>query len=178
MRNLLVGDKIKLTAIKEEDLPVMEEWLNDTEFLRKYDMIPSVPYSKKNLQDFINSFDNTNERYIFAIRDKESNTIIGITGFDDIIWGSNVATFFIGIGDKKFVGKGMGKAALKLMLDFGFNELNLYRIQLNVISYNIPAIKLYESAGFVKEGTLRELVYRDSKRYDLYYYGLLQKEWR
>lgn len=64
------------------------------------------------------------------------------------------------------------------MLDFGFSELNFHRVQLNVISYNIPAIKLYESVGFIKEGVLREAVYRDFKWYDLYWYGILQKEWK
>ena len=42
--------------------------------------------------------------------------------------------------------------ALDLLLDFGFNELNFHRIQLNVISYNDAAIALYETLGFVKEG--------------------------
>ncbi|MDP4177962.1 MAG: GNAT family protein [Bacillota bacterium] len=178
MRNLLVGDRIEINRIKDEDLNYIEYWLSSVDFLRKYDYIPAVPYSKKSLKDYIDYFESTNERYIFAIRDKDNNNIIGVTGFDEIVWSSNTAVFFIGIGDKNYIGKGLGKEALSLMLDFGFNELNFHRIQLNVISYNIPAIKLYESIGFIKEGVLREAVYRDFKWYDLYCYGILQKEWK
>jgi RimJ/RimL family protein N-acetyltransferase len=62
-------------------------------------------------------------------------------------------------------------------LDFGFNELNFYRIQLNVISYNDVAINLYESIGFKKEGIYRNFILRDGKRYDMYLYGMLREEW-
>lgn len=82
MRNLLVGDRIEINRIKEEDLNYIEYWLSSVDFLRKYDFIPAVPYSKKNLREYIEYYESTNERYIFAIRDKDNNNIIGITGFD------------------------------------------------------------------------------------------------
>lgn len=66
---------------------------------------------------------------------------------------------------------------MSLLLDYGFNELNFYRIQLNVISYNENAIKLYEGLGFVKEGSYRDFIFRDGKRHDMYLYGLLKQEW-
>jgi len=78
---------------------------------------------------------------------------------------------------KESKGKGLGKETMRLLLDFGFNELNFHRIQLNVISYNSTAISLYESVGFKKEGTYREFIYRDGKRYDLYLYGILKEEY-
>lgn len=177
MRKLLSNSKIRLTAVKEEDLGTIENWLNDVEFLRYYDMIPAVPYNRKAVAEFIDSFHNSNERYIFAIRPIDSNNIIGVAGFDQIIWSNMVATVFIGIGNTDYKGKGLGKEAMSLLLDFGFNELNFYRLQLNVIAYNEKAIKLYEGQGFVKEGIFRQFIYRDGKRYDMYLYGLLRDEW-
>jgi RimJ/RimL family protein N-acetyltransferase len=178
MRNLLVGDNIKLTAIKESDLPAMEEWFNDTGFLRFYDMLPAMPRSKKKLEEMIQGYEDSEERCIYAIRVNETGKIIGVAGFDEIIWSNGVAIVFIGIGDNEFLGKGLGKEALKLLLDFGFSELNFYRIQLNVISYNITAISLYEGLGFLREGTYREFILRDGKRHDMYLYGLLRTEWK
>ncbi|HHW49770.1 MAG TPA: GNAT family N-acetyltransferase [Clostridiaceae bacterium] len=178
MRNLLAGDNIKLTAIKESDLPVMEEWFNNVGFLRFYDMLPAMPKSKKKIEEMIRGYEDSEGRCIYAVRDNDTGKIIGVAGFDEIIWSNGVATVFIGIGDNGFLGKGLGKEALKLLLDFGFNELNFYRIQLNVISYNKTAINLYESLGFVREGTYREFILRDGKRYDLYLYGLLKDEWK
>lgn len=177
MRNLLCGENVKLNALRESDIPIIEDWFNDVEFLRLYDMLPAIPQRTSDVKKTIEDFAETKERMMFAIRTLDGNRLLGITGFFDIMWTNGVATFFIGIGDNDFVGKGIGIEAIKLLLDFGFNELNLHRIQLNVISYNTRAIKAYEKAGFIKEGVYRELVHREGLRYDLYLYGLLREEW-
>ncbi len=88
-----------------------------------------------------------------------------------------MATLFIGIGNKNIRGKGYGKEALKILLDYGFNDRDFHRIQLNVLEFNHGAIALYEKAGFKKEGVFREFVLREGSRYDLYLYGLLKREW-
>lgn len=175
MRGLLQSNRVKLTSINEGDLKNIEEWFNDVEFLRHYDMVPAVPQTSRDLKVLLEIY-GSSERYIFAVRLKESGDIIGIAGFDEILWSNGVATVFIGIGEKKYQRQGFGKEAMELLLDFGFNELNFYRIQLNVIAYNEKAIKLYESLGFEKEGTFREFIYRDGKRFDMYLYGKLNKK--
>jgi len=83
----------------------------------------------------------------------------------------------IGIGDHANWGQGYGREAIKLMLGFAFNELNLYRVQLSVFSYNQRALALYEKLGFQREGTFREFLHRDGQRYDMFLYGLLRREW-
>lgn len=176
MRGLFEGKNVRLTAIKETDIPVIEEWFNNIHFLRHYDMLPAMPKSRKKLDEMLKSYEDSDNSLIYAIRTQDSGEIVGIAGFYDIMWSNGTATIFIGIGDTANTGKGFGRESMNLLIDFGFNELNLYRIQLNVISYNEPAIRLYESLGFVREGTYRELVLRDGKRYDLYLYGLLRSE--
>jgi RimJ/RimL family protein N-acetyltransferase len=178
MRNLLKGDRVKITAIKEKDIESLGEWFNDLEFMRHYDMVAGIPKDLCEINEMINSFRNTNERYIFAIRENSTERIIGIAGFDEIIWSNGTAVIFIGIGESDFKGKGIGKEAFRLLLDFGFNELNLHKIQLSVLEYNLPAIKLYEGSGFVREGAYREYILKDGIRYDLYLYGLLRTEFR
>jgi len=178
MRNILKGEKIKLTSVRKEDIPLMEEWFNDVEFLRYYDMTPAMPRTREQIEKTVDRHYSSNERCMYAIRINETDKIIGVTGFDDIIWSNGTAMFYIGIGDKSYTSKGLGKEAMELMLDFGFNELNFHRIHLSVISYNQRAIKLYESLGFIREGAYREFINRDGKRYDLYLYGLLRDEWK
>jgi RimJ/RimL family protein N-acetyltransferase len=177
MRNLLFGSKVKLCAIKEEDIVVIEKWFNDMEFLRYYDVLPAKPHTRADVRKEVDDFVTSNRSCMFAIRLIENDEIIGVIGCYDIIWTSGVATFFIGIGDSNNAGKGNGSEAIKLFLDYGFNELNLYRIQLNVIEYNEKAIKVYERIGFKREGTYRKFVLREGKRFDLYLYGLLRDEW-
>lgn len=177
LRNLLKGDKLYLNVLKEEDLPIFEEWYNDISFLRLYDMIPAAPKSQIELNDMLKDIRQSHDRYIFAVRQKNDNKLIGVTGFENILWNNGTAVIYIGIGDNSCRGKGFGREALELTLEFGFQELNLHRIQLNVLSYNSPAIKLYEKVGFKREGVYREFIHRDGQRYDMYLYGILRPEW-
>lgn len=166
--------KIYLDAINKEDMPSLYKWFSDIEFLSSYDYVLPIPMTKEKVDKTIADYNEENDSIIFAIRDIE-NHIIGIAGYYDIVKDNQVATLFIGIGDKSQQGKGYGKKALDELLDYGFKTLNLHRIQLNVISFNTPAIALYEKAGFQKEGTMKEFVLRDGKRYDLYMYAKLRQ---
>lgn len=177
MRNLLDGSNVRLTAIREDDMNAIENWFNNVEFLRYYDMLPAIPKSRKEVEDMVKNYQDSQERCLFAIREKGTGKIIGIAGFDEIISSNGTATVFIGIGEDSFKGSGLGKETMSLLMDYGFNELNFYRIQLNVISYNKTAIKLYEGLGFIREGTYRQFIFRDGKRYDMYLYGMLKTEW-
>ena len=166
---------IHLTKIQEKDMEYIYKWLSDSEFLKYYDYYPPLPQSKKEVDKTFHYYENSGKSIVFAVR-KENKTI-GIAGFDDIIKANKVATLFIGLGDKNQRGKGYGTETMKLLLNYGFNELNLHRIQLNVLSFNEGAIALYSKLGFKKEGVLREFVLREGERYDLFYYGLLKEEW-
>lgn len=177
MRKLLDGINVCLTAIREDDMDAIENWFNNVEFLRYYDMLPAIPQSRREVEKMVKSYQDSQERCIFAIREKETEKIIGIAGFDEIISSNGTATIFIGIGNDSFKGRGLGKETMSLLIDYGFSELNFYRIQLNVISYNEAAIKLYEKLGFIREGTYRKFILRDEKRFDMYLYGMLRTEW-
>lgn len=178
VKNLLKGSKIILTAFREDDLKILEAWYNDVSFLRNYDMISSFPMSLYELKPMIEDVKKSPDKFIFAVRNTSNGEFIGVTGFENILWNNGVATIYIGIGNESYRGVGIGREALSLTIEFGFEELNLHRIQLTVLSYNTPAIKLYEKVGFKREGTYREFIHRDNKRYDMYLYGLLRKEWQ
>ncbi len=166
--------RVFLDTINKEDMPSLYKWFSNVEFLSTYDYVLPIPRSKEKVDKMISNYNEENNSIVFAIRTTEGN-IIGIAGYDDIIKDNMVATLFIGIGDENYLGKGFGKEAMLELLNYGFNTLNLYRIQLNVISFNIPAIKLYEKVGFQKEGTMKEFVLRNGQRYDLYMYAKLKK---
>lgn len=177
VKNLLKGRKVKLTAFMDDDIEQFEKWYNDTYFLRFYDMLIAYPREKNELKAMIDSIRKTDKEYIFAIRTIQDNKFIGVTGFENILWNNGTGVIYIGIGKQEYRGRGYAKEALYLTMEFGFEELNLNRIQLNVIEYNKSAIGLYEKLGFKKEGTYREFIHRDGVKYDMYLYGILRNEW-
>jgi len=170
--------EIKLERIENDDMTYIYEWFKDIEFLKFYDYMPPVSQSEEAVDRTFNDYEKNDESDVFAIRLIDNNQIIGIAGFDDIVKENKVATLFIGIGDKNVRGRGYGRKALRFLLEHGFEKLDFHRIQLNVLEFNTAAISLYESEGFKREGTYREFVLRDDKRYDLLLYGLLKSEWK
>lgn len=177
MKNLLVGEKVKLTAINEEDVLEFEKWYNDVSFMRHYDIVSAIPKNREEVKDIISDIKNCNTAYIFAVKNLEMQELIGVTGFENISWNNGTALIYIGIGEEKHRGRGYAKEALKLTIEFGFEELNFHRIYLTVLEYNEPAIMLYEKLGFKREGVYREFIHRDGRRYDMYLYGILRPEW-
>ena len=177
MKNLLLGEKIKLTSINEEDVLEFQKWYNDAAFMRHYDIVSAIPKTIEDVKELVREAQNSNTAYIFAIKDLLREEFIGVTGFEDISWNNGTALIYIGIGEAKHRGLGYAKEAFKLTMEFGFEELNFHRIYLTVLEYNEPAIKLYEKLGFKREGIHREFIHRDGKRYDMYLYGMLRAEW-
>ncbi|MFL0245368.1 GNAT family N-acetyltransferase [Candidatus Clostridium stratigraminis] len=175
---MLTGNKVRLGAINAEDIETIASWYEDADFLRFFDKIPANPKSKQELQQWIKDTQTSGKSYSFSIRPIDKDEMVGYIELSNIQWWNGVANLGIGIGEKKYRGGGFGKEAMELILTFAFNELNLHRVQLNVFSYNMGAMSLYEKLGFKREGVYREFIHRDGKRWDMYLYGILWNEWK
>ncbi|MDU5913007.1 MAG: GNAT family protein [Anaerococcus vaginalis] len=98
----------------------------------------------------------------------DDNIILGMISLTSINYLNQSAELHILMGDFVNQGKGIGTLAVKEILNHGFNNLNLNRIQLNVLVYNDIAIKLYEKCGFKLEGKKIQAVYKNGKFVDMY----------
>ena len=177
MKKLLKGKNVRRTAIEHEEIKKVTSWYNDTNFMRHYDVVSAMPKNTKDVESIVYDAQQSQDKEIFAIRHIKTGELIGVTGFENILWNNQNAVIYIGIGEEKFRGQGIGKESLYLTMEFGFEELNFNRIYLTVLEYNKKAINLYESLGFVREGVYREFIIRDGKKYDMYLYGILKSEW-
>ncbi len=177
LARLFVGDKIRLTEFKKDDLPIMTHWYRYSDLIRMYDGTPAYPRTQEYWEAWFGELPNQKDGYTFAIRPNDDDKLIGIITLDGILWNLGVGSIGIAIGDPGNQGKGYGSEAMQLLLKFAFHELNLHRVQLTVFSYNERAMRLYEHLGFVKEGVHREHLYRDGQRFDMVLYGMLRREW-
>ena len=177
--DLLQGQMVRLTALQVEDAPTIAGWSEDVGYLRLQETNLARPRSVADVAAELEKLDGASDTLVFGIRTIQDGdgALIGTLGFYEIEWTNQVAWLGIGIGDRANWGRGYGGEALRLGLDYAFEELNLHRVTLTVIAYNARAIALYERAGFLREGGLREFGLRDGQRYDMYLYGLLRDEW-
>ena len=175
--NLLCSSKVRLAALTPNDLPTITHWYQNAEFLRLLDALPAYPKTEAALAQWLEETHRSTDAFLFAIRLRDNDDVIGYIELDGILWSHGVSGVSIAIGDAKDWGKGYGYEGMQLALRFAFDELNLHRVQLTAFSYNKRAIALYEKLGFQREGVHREHLHRDGRRYDMYLYGLLRPKW-
>jgi len=171
----LIGEKCYLSPISMEDAAQYSEWLSDIEVgidLGVFSMQLSLLKEEKILQQMIDK-----NEYVFGIIDKETDTLIGNCGLHNVNNVDGRAEFGIFIGDKLYWSKGFGKDATQLILDFGFNILNLHAIYLQVFEYNLAAIKLYKQVGFKKAGAFREAKLIGGRKFDVILMDILAEEY-
>jgi RimJ/RimL family protein N-acetyltransferase len=175
--NLLRGEKVRLTAVTSQDASVLARWWADVDFLRLYDSLPAYPKTEDQLVRRMEAGQDGRENFLFAIRPLATEELIGLFELDGIVWSHRTSGLSIGIGSPEDRRQGYAADAMRVGLNFAFNELNLYRVYLTVFSYNEAAIALYEKLGFTREGVAREHLERDGRRFDMIHYGILRHEW-
>jgi RimJ/RimL family protein N-acetyltransferase len=171
---IFTGEFVRLAAPQPEDGDQFARWSQDDEYMRLLDDDPVRPMAPANFAHF--GTPNPSD-YYFHLRTLVDDTLIGFVALFNIKWSNQSAEMAIGIGVPEYRGKGYGGDALRLILNYAFNELNLHRVELTVIAYNTGAIRAYERAGFVREGVKRQAIQRDGQRFDLIAYGILRDEW-
>lgn len=171
----LVGDRIYLSPRNSEDVEKFTEWMNDfqvTDYTGRSRAIMSLEGEKKYLEE------NLNPQATFAIVTLEKNKLIGTIGLEKINTINRSAVLGIFIGDKEYLSKGYGTEAIRLILDYGFNYMNLHSIKLELLSCNERALKCYKKCGFVETGRGRECVFLNGKYYDTISMDILASEFK
>lgn len=116
--------------------------------------------------------------YLFLLIEKESGLTIGECGFHTWNKSHHKAELYYSLRTDQYKRKGFMTEALQALLEFGFNHLNLHRIDAMIAAYNTPSLKLLLRHGFTKEGTKREDYLVDGKFEDSDCYSLLVWEWK
>lgn len=123
------------------------------------------------------------ERWLQGIADHdhawiiETDRLIGHIRLDRVDLSDRRATLAMGIDDPESLGKGFGSEAIVLVQAYAFNMLNLHRLSLRVVAYNLRAIRAYEKCGFVMEGREREAAFVDGEWHDDVMMGMLAQEY-
>lgn len=171
----LVGERIYLSPRNSEDVEKFTEWLNDfetTDYLGRSGILTTLEGEKKYLDE------NATPEATFVIVTLENDKMIGTVSLESINNINRTATLGIFIGDKDYRSKGYGTEAIKLILDYGFNYLNLNNIKLDLMSFNEKALKCYKKCGFKEYGRRRNCKFINGKYYDAIEMDILAEEFK
>ncbi len=116
--------------------------------------------------------------YFFVLFDKVSQQAIGECGFHTWNFTHRRAELFYNIHEQANRGKGLMKEALAKIINFGFKELQLHRIQALIAECNTASLRLLLHYNFTKEGVLREDYWVNQLHEDSVCYSLLASEWK
>jgi ribosomal-protein-alanine N-acetyltransferase len=113
---------------------------------------------------------------LFQMIDKESQKVIGGCSLHNWFPEHRRAEIGYGIFDDAHKNLGLMTEAVTETIAFGFEKMNLNRIEAYVAPYNIPSLKLMEKFSFTQEGLLREHYFSNGKLDDSVVFSLLRKE--
>lgn len=170
----LVGTTIYLSPMSVEDAQQYTIWMNDfkvTDGLGTSTMLLGLEQEKEWIR-------KNQSEHQFAIVRLEDDKLLGNCGLQEIFHIRQCAEVGLFIGDEEHRNQGYGSQALQLLLEYGFDYLNLHNIMLKVFSFNQRAIRCYEKVGFYEIGRRREAYYLKGMFHDEVYMDILKSEYK
>ena len=176
---MIEGKNVGLRAVEKEDLKFLRDWRNIHKFRKNFREVRELGMDDQEL--WFESLKKTkNINFMFTIVDLKSNKPIGATGLLYINWIIKSADFSFYIGkNKTYIDeKAISLEAVKLLLDYGFNNLNLNKIWMELYEFDDKKINFFtNNFQFKKDGLLRENCFEDGKYWDSYIISLLNSEY-
>jgi RimJ/RimL family protein N-acetyltransferase len=171
----LVGKKCYLSPCDMDDAEKWAEWFNDLAVTLP---LGDEAYTSSTLAGEREAIEGIlkNKAHIFTIVDLENDLPLGRCLLFNVDHVNRSAMFGIFIGEKSYWGKGYGHEAARLLLDYGFNLLNLHNIMLGVFSFNERAIRSYKKVGFKEIGRRRQARIVGGQKFDVIFMDILADE--
>ena len=170
----IVGERIYLSPVSEEDVIDYTRWLNDVEVARGMGLHAQVIGTFQQRERMLKDDES---RRSFSIILKDGDKLIGNVNLHDLNFAHRKATLGIFIGDEDCRNNGYGAEAIALILDYGFNWLNLHNIMLQVFAPMDSAIACYKKAGFKEFGRRKQSALYDGMWVDDVHMELLSDDY-
>lgn len=164
-----------------ENAEKMNKWANDPELAYYDDDEPerTEPLPVERTRRYLERITTEEDEGIirFGIHKREDDSLIGLCMIAFIDRYNKNCKIGISIGEKSEWGKGFGSEVIAEIVRYCFEDLDMNRIGAEIYAFNQRSMKLFEGAGFKREGIIRELVYKKGRFEDEYIYGILRSEW-
>ena len=169
------GEIIDFVPLNSKNINLFAKWKNDPD-VRIY----SRNIFPRTIEDIKKKFEPSNDKtkrdISFEVWHKKDKKTIGF-GRVEIDWYAQKGWLGLEIGEPEYWGQKIGEEVTHLMVEYAFNELNLYKIYAGISSANIGSWRCAEKNGFIREATFKKDNYIDGKYFDRFVYSLLKEDW-
>jgi len=171
----IAGERVALGSLRRDLIPVYHAWISNLETTQYLSEAGSAPTLDEEVEWYEREIRNANQRTftIYAMPDYQP---IGTVNLHQIDHKHRKANMGIMIGEPAMRGRGLGTEAVELIVDFGFNALNLHSIWLATYEFNIAGRKAYARAGFTKVGRRHQCRYHAGRFRDEIHMDILVSE--
>lgn len=169
---MIKGERVALRALEDRDAETLRQWRNHPD-LFGYHFGP-LPEPEAEQRRWYANY-GTSDKLIVWMIENGGGEAVGYTVIKDLDHKNARAEIGLHL-DPRHQGKGYGRDAFKTLIRFGFHELNLHRICLEVLDFNTRAVSLYESLGFKHEGRKREAHFTQNAYHDVLLMSILASE--
>jgi len=161
---MLKGDSVHLRAIEPYDIDILYKWENDTKLWLISNV--TVPVSKHHLTQFVQEaslgiFETKQLRLMIDLNETgETIGCIDLFDFDAYHRRAGVGILINNLGQRN---KGLASEALSLLIEYSFEFLNLHQLYCNILSDNLPSLKLFEKNKFKIIGVKEDWIFSADK---------------
>jgi ribosomal-protein-alanine N-acetyltransferase len=175
---VLITNNLILRPIVEKDVPGLYTLFSSEAVMQFMDVEIFTSMSEAaQMVGFFRDKMSSGEGMRWAICFKDNDELIGTCGFHHI----SRSNYKCEIGDDlipAYWGKGIMTHAIHCLLKYGFEGLQLNRIEAIVDPTNINSYKLLDRLGFQREGFHRQAFYEKGRFVDVYIYSMLQGDYK
>lgn len=169
------SSRLQYRVISKDDLEDVRLLHNHPLILSK--LTDARPVNQIEQELWFNSISSSKSRYRIIVRQKSTKELVGVFRIDQIDLVNQSSSVGLDVVPRMHR-QGYGREIYVHMIEYLFNDWNLFRLHLETLESNQPARGLYESLGFKLEGIGREAIYRAGRRENLVFYALLKPDWR
>jgi RimJ/RimL family protein N-acetyltransferase len=159
------------------DIPLFVRWLSDARTAEHLAIRSPIGLAMEErwFEDMLDH--HGRDRWFFVIARLEDDRAVGSLDLNMLDLTNGSAGLGIVIGDPADTSQGYGSDAIRALLGFGFGELRLERIWLDVYDDNARGRHVYDRLGFVQEGIFRRGLFRHGRFVDVHRMAILRDEW-
>ncbi len=182
MPETIKNNTLVLQPFTENDFDQLIQWINTKDMLTNWaGSLFNFPLTNKSLQWYIKKTNDlaNSDAFVYKVVDEAQQLTIGHISLGSISRKNRSGRISrVLVGHDAYKGKGLCTTLIRLILEVGFQQLNLHRISLGVYTDNTSAFNCYKKAGFVVEGISRDVLFWKDNFRSLAEMSMLEDEWR